>query len=64
MHLIGCIHLLSSWNEVLHTVKDGVTVFLSKPNSVFPASGEALQQVEKFKYLWVAFTGDGRQSRD
>ena len=27
-------------------------------------NGATLKQVEKFKYLWVAFTSDGRQDQE
>ena len=49
----------------ISTTKTGVLHLLSNPDQcVLQVNGATLKQVEKFKYLGVAFTGDGRQDKE
>ena len=49
----------------ISTAKTKIVHLSRNPDqSVLQVNGATLKQVEKFKYLWVAFTSDGRQDEE
>jgi len=48
----------------IRTTERGVRLSRNSRQCTLQVSGNTLQQVEKFKYLGVAFTSDGRQNKE